>query len=476
MKIYQVKKCDCCGEWIELGTQTNEDLTETSDGFTVCDDCLDNYFSVCDCCGGYVVSEDMLEVKTFNQYNDSLYICEDCEDEFIKCDCCGCLTTEDNMAETVEGEHICEVCAASSREFIECEDCGRLCRRNNSTITADGSRVCEECLEDNYFRCEECWDWFRLDEAYEIDGLYFCEYCHNERRGACCDYLFEYHDGPNLELLGSCDEGLSLGFELELSFTSHEDRRDFLQDCNTYFEAGFFKCERDSSVAGFDCELISTPFSLRFTKCMLDKTRDVLETAAAYGAYTNETTGLHVHVATTRRERNYTLHKHCNGLTGLLLVDYLAYEYRNNRDDFDKLTGRERYTQYCSLERRIYSRAREAVNEYNNATEAARLNVGARLNEILEIWNTEEAPNAGGHNTGLNFGNGNKNNTFEFRTFGASLNIKHLERALYFTAGLFDMEAKTATAVLNKEKTNAIKHPYISTVIKHGRDLIESTN
>ena len=472
MRISKVRKCDCCGDWIELDTQENGRLFVDRDGFLVCDECREDFYFVCDCCGDVVEANEMTEVKT---PKGTMCICERCSDEFVKCDCCGCLTAKDNIIETVEGECICKECAASS-EFVECEDCGRLCRRDNSIITADASRVCEECLEDNYFRCEECWDWFRLDEAFEIDGLYFCSTCHNERLDAYCDYLFEYHDGPNLELLGSCDEGLSLGFELELSFTSYEDRRDFLQDCSTYFEAGFFKCERDSSVAGFDCELISAPFSLRFVKCMLDKTRDVLETAAAYGAYTNETTGLHVHVATTRRERNYTLHKHCNGLTGLLLVDYLAYEYRNNRDDFDKLTGRERYTQYCSMERRIYSRAREAVMEYNKATEAARLNVERRLNEILDIWNTEEAPNAGGHNTGLNFGNGNKNNTFEFRIFGASLNIEHLERALYFTAGLFDMEAKTAAAVLNKEKTNAIKHPYIDTVIEHGRDLIKSTN
>lgn len=67
------------------------------------------------------------------------------------------------MVKTYEGT--CTLCGAENTEV---------------TIINDFEHVCQTCLDNDYFYCEECDDYWACDAVEEVeleDGRVVCEYC-----------------------------------------------------------------------------------------------------------------------------------------------------------------------------------------------------------------------------------------------------------------------------------------------------------
>lgn len=57
-----------------------------------------------------------------------------------------------------------------------------MCEKENCalTIVDEETRVCDECLNENFFLCEDCdeyWDYDYVDFFHLKDGRIVCEYC-----------------------------------------------------------------------------------------------------------------------------------------------------------------------------------------------------------------------------------------------------------------------------------------------------------
>ena len=68
-----------------------------------------------------------------------------------------------------------------SDNFEICTMCGEECE--DITVIDDETRVCEDCLEDEFFYCDECGE-FWLNDAVEYhtlaDGRTICEHCNKD--------------------------------------------------------------------------------------------------------------------------------------------------------------------------------------------------------------------------------------------------------------------------------------------------------
>jgi hypothetical protein len=66
-----------------------------------------------------------------------------------------------------------QVCDHHRDEYWECEDCNEL---YSSTTTINDSReVCDGCLDNNYARCDECDEYYHLDNGCEGEHDYGCD-------------------------------------------------------------------------------------------------------------------------------------------------------------------------------------------------------------------------------------------------------------------------------------------------------------
>lgn len=118
-----------CLDCAELVTETNT---------TYCDDCSDGGYVSCDDCGHRIYEDEA-------QYIDGRYYCEDC------CSYC---------------EH-CHEYATSTSEV----------RGYNDNILY----VCTSCLEEHYFYCEDCGEYFLEDGGQETSEGFCCEKCLEEK-------------------------------------------------------------------------------------------------------------------------------------------------------------------------------------------------------------------------------------------------------------------------------------------------------
>lgn len=95
--------CAECGREIEEGEELI--YLDRYDKW-VCQDCLDNYYSVCEDCNDYVYTDDMRSVEGGNRY-----VCDRCFDNYYECYSCGEYHHRDNMMyDENEDEYFCEDC------------------------------------------------------------------------------------------------------------------------------------------------------------------------------------------------------------------------------------------------------------------------------------------------------------------------------------------------------------------------------
>ena len=424
-------KCACCGDECDI-----DDMQETKDGL-VCDSCIENYYIICDCCGKLVDEDHIIKV---NSSSCDYYVCPDCcttENNYYTCSCCG-----DVIDETLLNYDI------------------------NDNV------ICDDCLDTYYITCEGCGGYVEDSDACynEYMDAYYCSDCYTETQGN--PLLYDYHDGPRLKPRGfepqAYDDVLTLGYELELEFLTFEDRDSFIETVKPFVSQGAIKLEIDGSLNEMGLEVISAPFSINIFNEVKPEIENIIYSARLCDAVTSERTGLHIHI---RNNDGYSITNDNHSLTGVLMLDYLSYQNEYNNDDFLTLSGRDYLTSYCEINTLAFKHARKCISNYNRSVSDCLHPVDYALDEqILHDWNYNK-PQTGGHYTALNFGNGNKQDTYEFRLFGATLNATKFLENISFVVGLYE-HAQDLDYEITFHNSYVLR-PYIDTLIKQGKKRLE---
>ncbi len=95
-----VSYCESCGEYHRSETTYIE-----SQDISVCDYCLDRYYTYCDVCGCFEYYERVRFIE-----EEDMHVCEDCEDQVATCDCCEKEFLVSNLTVTEDGQRICLNC------------------------------------------------------------------------------------------------------------------------------------------------------------------------------------------------------------------------------------------------------------------------------------------------------------------------------------------------------------------------------
>jgi hypothetical protein len=121
--------------------------------------------------------------------------------KIIVCEDCGAIVPEDESHDAGGRRETRIVCASCFDELCTCEDCGAGVSGDDITMIGECG-VCDSCRDrGNYFRCDDCGEWFHDDVSYST-----------ARRacvcGACVESYYywesdnEYHSEPEPEERG----------------------------------------------------------------------------------------------------------------------------------------------------------------------------------------------------------------------------------------------------------------------------------
>jgi hypothetical protein len=278
------------------------------------------------------------------------------EDDSCECSNCSDSIATDN-AITVNNDPYCGDCVS----YCECCDSDTV-DDLTTVYTREYSRYpenyCENCVDDNTFKCSDCCDYFSDNLAqYEIqdtsetvcsgcydNGSYFycedCGYYYSDNQynsvdngGACDDcyrdhysnkYIKNYNTNPldYLEFLGSPNDGLFLGLELEVYASGNLS--DTAENVAILLE-DYAILKEDGSINKPGFEIVSAPCSLDIHR---RKLTEFFDNDPDINSGSGMDIGLHIHIS-RRPLSQLTI--------GKLLV------FVNNPDNYNiitKLSGR----------------------------------------------------------------------------------------------------------------------------------------
>ena len=129
-------------------------------------------------------------VSSFTLSGEEVYWCEDCGDPIFDtfsaeggerqvCQSCldnnytTCGDCDENYRDTtsvVDGDR--EVCESCLQRYETCDECEELVRDTSSVEYGD-RYVCEACIDDNYYWCDDCDEYYREEHDHHRDGC--CE-------------------------------------------------------------------------------------------------------------------------------------------------------------------------------------------------------------------------------------------------------------------------------------------------------------
>jgi len=135
-------------------------------------------------------------------------LCPDCVATSIECVYCADLEPADQSEPAYPVGRVCGWCASS--HYSACYHCGNFALDDRDVTTRhDGEAVCPTCLQDRYWRCEGCSDWFEFGDD--------CDDCDDDFDDGydSCAVVYEYDHKPVPEFHG--DGPLYLGLELEIN-------------------------------------------------------------------------------------------------------------------------------------------------------------------------------------------------------------------------------------------------------------------
>lgn len=386
--------CFGCGEEIRI-----EDSFEFEEE-VFCEACHEEY-EVCRICGDLHPKNDMHEDK----YNND-YVCDGCYDEycFITCEDCGEIT--DNYVSVDDGYIVvCEDCG--DRNYYRCDDCGNYFTSGEINTDSNSTCICDSCFEYNYTRCDNCEEIIHTDDAYYTDnGEYcYCEYCHHEYGSSIHPY--SYKPTPIFYTNGIEENPMYLGVELEVDNGSNKN--DVVKSIHEDME--WIYCKEDGSLDN-GIELVTHPCTLDYhlNSCYGDKFKELVSNG--WRGHDTTTCGLHCHVnrdylGNSESEQELTIAKI------MLVMDRL---WDNGLVKFTRrsLSQLERWAKRCYME--------ENGEDFHDFTEE----------KIIEKATSYKSQ---GRYYALNLRN---TNTIEFRLFRSTLNITTFFATLQFVSNLVE--------------------------------------
>lgn len=183
-------------------------------------------------------------------------LCPDCVATSIECVYCADLEPADQSEPAHPTGRVCGWCASSHNS--ECYHCGNFALdARHVTTRHDGEAVCPNCLQDRYWRCEGCVEWFQFGDDCEA-----CDASHDDfddgfdDGSECSAVVYDYGHKPVPDFHGS--GRLFLGLELEINTPRGELDDAARLAVAELGELGYLK--EDSSIKrGF--ELVTHPMS-----------------------------------------------------------------------------------------------------------------------------------------------------------------------------------------------------------------------
>lgn len=391
--------CFGCGEEIRI-----EDSNEF-EGEDFCDDCFEEY-QICRICG-HLHTQDSMHHDT---YHDD-YVCDGCYDQYClsTCEDCGDIT-EDCVGVDGGDYVVCTDCA--DRNYYRCDDCGNYFSSGEINSDSNGTVICNECYEYSYTRCEDCEEIIHNDDAYYDDNGYYCycESCNSNHSTAIHSY--SYKPSPifhSMDGVSSREEENTLYLGVELEIDNGRNKEEMVRDIHEDME--WIYCKEDSSLDN-GIELVTHPCTLDFhlNNGYSDKFKELISNG--WRGHDTTTCGLHCHInrgylGNTENEQELTIAKI------MLVMDRL---WDNGLVKFTRRTiGQlERWAKRCYME--------ENGEDFHDFTEE----------KIIEKATSYKSQ---GRYYALNLRN---SNTIEFRLFRSSLNLVTFYATLQFVSNLVE--------------------------------------
>ena len=211
LPIFEKVWADCLGVPNLWQSEVSSSLVTAGNGCTAYHDWAQEY-----CKGKTVRVKDYDKANMKNIYAGASPICVECGREHDECDtisCCSGKYTCEHCGETwdedyylhyseINGEYVCENCAT----YCEYEDDWEY----NGYVTyveSVDSYVSENCLENEFYYCEECGEYFLYDDVTETrNGDFVCNHClEYSGRYVFCDDCGELIDTEREEVFETED-------------------------------------------------------------------------------------------------------------------------------------------------------------------------------------------------------------------------------------------------------------------------------
>lgn len=260
-----------------------------------------------------------------------------CADCAVECYECGVIILRDDALVSSDGEFFCDLDCARNADYEMCEDCGEIVPSDCVVVVNEWTRhercVCEECADgDEYFKCDNCHDYFShryFSCVITHYGDEICESCYHDYYGTCeeCMEVFSTDDlawtDDDQLLCDSCREQANLrmgcinrySYKPNAIYFGLNGRRPLFGDPLTFgFElevdkgndqvhcAGEIEDAMDDQVymkedGSVTFEIVSHPMTLDYLRSEFDmKTLCSIPPKYGFKSHDAGTCGLHVHV------------------------------------------------------------------------------------------------------------------------------------------------------------------------------------
>lgn len=278
--------CDNCGKRIR-----QSDATEVQNGDMVCLECLKENYVKCDDCDEWVDECDAYTTA------DGRTICQNCyEDSYFTCEDCGEIYHQDDVFKVFDSNnyerYVCEYCR--NHNYTECECCNEYHTIDDMYETYDGNCVCQDCANNYYYTCEGCGNLVHQDEEHYSETRE-CSFCPNCWESEEDNVIYSYHSYDNFSprKMGEDDEGMTFGFELEVS-----GDRSYAEEFLSLFKDEEIVLMNDSSISGDGFEIITQPMTENyFYEEFLGRFKEGLKFLREHGFESHNCGGLHIHMS-----------------------------------------------------------------------------------------------------------------------------------------------------------------------------------
>lgn len=300
----KLKKCSNCGSVLSQDEESNMIYNKC-----YCNSCYEN-FPTCFDCGGKVDKD-----SNIHAYIDNNLICCNCMDNYKHCSCCNKLCSDTTTINN--GDEICNDCL--EEHYFHCEICNEY-YSNDELNEVNYIAICDDCFHENYFYCERCGELYSYDECAS-GQTDVCKNCHNE-------YIHDYFYKPSPEFHSLDYESTNffIGVELEIC------GRGFGNCATELFEkCPFVYCKEDGSLSEDGIEIVSHPATFLY-HTTTDDWKNIFEILEVNNMNDITNCGLHFHIS-----------KDSLNFENMRVLDYFV----NNNADLMEETGGRKLGSYC---------------------------------------------------------------------------------------------------------------------------------